>query len=151
VVLLAPGIVVNGVKISPEQINFEVQYHPAVTLEDARYAAMKALVIRELLLQRAAEIGVSAGYPDLSSPNEDESDRSFFSKLSSIAFQNQVKKNVFVTIKITLRSLFPLLFLRSHIFFISRHRRIKICFLRHRRELRRLLNVFLFLRKASQK
>lgn len=70
-VLLAPGIVVNGVKISPEQINFEVQYHPAVTLEDARYAAMKALVIRELLLQRAAEIGVSAGYPDLSL-NEDD-------------------------------------------------------------------------------
>lgn len=50
-VSLAPGIVVNGVKISPEQINFEVQYHPAATLEDARYAAMKALVIRELLLQ----------------------------------------------------------------------------------------------------
>lgn len=70
-VLLAPGIVVNGVKISPEQINFEVQYHPAATLEDARYAAMQALVIRELLLQRAAETGVGAGSP-ASSPNEDD-------------------------------------------------------------------------------
>lgn len=70
-VSLAPGIVVNGVKISPEQINFEVQYHPAASLEDARYAAMKALVIRELLVQRAAEIGIGIGSP-ASLLNEDD-------------------------------------------------------------------------------
>ena len=51
---LAPGIVVNGVKITPEVINSEVQYHPADTYFDAKYQTMKALVIKELLLQEAA-------------------------------------------------------------------------------------------------
>lgn len=52
-VIDAPGITVNGIKISPEQINAEVQYHPAETLPEAKYQAMQALVIRELLIQRA--------------------------------------------------------------------------------------------------
>lgn len=50
---LAPGISVNGILISPEQISAEVQYHPAPTLFDAKYEAMQALVIRELLIQEA--------------------------------------------------------------------------------------------------
>ena len=54
----APGITVNGVMISPEQINAEVQYHPAPSLLEAKYQAMQALVIRELLLQRAASLGL---------------------------------------------------------------------------------------------
>lgn len=53
-----PIISVNGVVITPEQINAEVQYHPAPALLDARYQAMRALVVRELLLQRAAKIGL---------------------------------------------------------------------------------------------
>lgn len=53
----APGITVNGVKISIEQINAEVQYHPAESLPEAKYEAMKALVIRELLLQQAVKRG----------------------------------------------------------------------------------------------
>jgi len=56
--VLAPGIEVNGIKISIEEINAEVQYHPAESLLSAKYEAMKALVIREVLIQRAAEMGL---------------------------------------------------------------------------------------------
>ncbi len=55
---LAPGIEVNGIKITPDEINAEVQYHPAASLVEAKVEAMQALVIRELLLQRAAELGL---------------------------------------------------------------------------------------------
>jgi peptidyl-prolyl cis-trans isomerase C len=55
---IAPGIDVNGVKISITEINAEVQYHPAESLLSAKYEAMRALVIREVLLQRAAELGL---------------------------------------------------------------------------------------------
>ncbi len=54
----APGITVNGTKITTEQINTEVQYHPANDLPSAKYEAMKALVIRELLIQRSVELGL---------------------------------------------------------------------------------------------
>lgn len=53
---IAPGIEVNDIKISIEEINAEVQYHPAETLSSAKYEAMKALVIKEVLIQRAAEM-----------------------------------------------------------------------------------------------
>ncbi|MDH5723473.1 MAG: peptidylprolyl isomerase [Alphaproteobacteria bacterium] len=56
--ITAPGILINGVKITPEQIDGEVQYHPAGSLPEARYEAMQALVVRELLIQRAAELGL---------------------------------------------------------------------------------------------
>lgn len=55
---LAPGIEVNGIKITPDEINAEVQYHPAESLFSAKYEAMRALVIREVLLQRASELGL---------------------------------------------------------------------------------------------
>ncbi|QQS57942.1 MAG: peptidylprolyl isomerase [Alphaproteobacteria bacterium] len=58
-VSLAPGIEVNGIRISPDDIRTEVQYHPAESLFSAKYEAMRALVIRELLLQRASELGIS--------------------------------------------------------------------------------------------
>lgn len=54
----APGITVNGISITPEQISAEVQYHPAPSLFEAKYQAMQALVIRELLLQQAAKKGL---------------------------------------------------------------------------------------------
>jgi peptidyl-prolyl cis-trans isomerase C len=60
-----PGITVNGVKITPEQISEEVQYHPAPTLPEARYNAMQALVIRELLLQQAAKMSLCKDAPEL--------------------------------------------------------------------------------------
>lgn len=54
----APGIEVNGIKISIEQINEEVQYHPAENLQEAKEQAMRALVVRELLIQEAVRQGV---------------------------------------------------------------------------------------------
>lgn len=55
---LAPGIEINGIKITPDAINAEVQYHPAESLFSAKYEAMRALVILEILLQRASELGL---------------------------------------------------------------------------------------------
>ena len=46
-------ISVNGTAISQDVILAEMQYHQADTAEAARYSAAEALVIRELLLQRA--------------------------------------------------------------------------------------------------
>lgn len=54
--ITAPGITVNEIMISPEQINAEVQYHPAESLSSAKYEAMQALVVRELLIQRAVDL-----------------------------------------------------------------------------------------------
>ncbi len=54
-----PIISVNEVSITPEAMAQELQYHPAESREEAVYLAAKALVIRELLQQRIAELGVS--------------------------------------------------------------------------------------------
>lgn len=51
---------VNGAEITPEAIAQEIQHHPAPDAEGAWRAAAQALVIRELLLQRAREIGLKA-------------------------------------------------------------------------------------------
>jgi len=48
-------ISVNGVSIAEEAVAREMQQHPAPSREEARHRAAAALVIRELLLQRAAE------------------------------------------------------------------------------------------------
>lgn len=67
---LVPGIEVNGIKISPDEINAEVQYHPAESLFSAKYEAMKALVIREILLQRAVELGLCKYNEAVKKPDE---------------------------------------------------------------------------------
>lgn len=54
-----PIISVNGVSITPQAMAQELQYHPAQSREDAVYQAARALVIRELLQQRIAELGWS--------------------------------------------------------------------------------------------
>jgi peptidyl-prolyl cis-trans isomerase C len=46
-------IVVNGTVIGERDIAREVQYHPASSFDEARRQAAEALVVRELLLQRA--------------------------------------------------------------------------------------------------
>ncbi|MCH9853579.1 MAG: peptidyl-prolyl cis-trans isomerase [Alphaproteobacteria bacterium] len=51
------SVTVNDVAITPEQINAEVQYHPAESLQAAKYKAVQSLVIRELLTQRAIGLG----------------------------------------------------------------------------------------------
>lgn len=64
------GIRVNGIVITSEQINEELQYHPAGNIIEARYEATKALVIRELLLQQAAGMGLAAKEEALKRPDE---------------------------------------------------------------------------------
>jgi peptidyl-prolyl cis-trans isomerase C len=51
-------VFVNGVEIGDHVINAEVQYHPAGSVEEAREAAARALVVRELLLQAAGQRGI---------------------------------------------------------------------------------------------
>lgn len=54
----APPIFVNGVAIPEIAIAQEAQNHQAVSGPEARAAAARALVIRELLLQRAKALGL---------------------------------------------------------------------------------------------
>lgn len=53
-----PRVSINGVPLDPQAIALEMQYHPADTREEAVFLAAQALVIRELLEQRAAHLGV---------------------------------------------------------------------------------------------
>ncbi|HTN31457.1 MAG TPA: peptidylprolyl isomerase [Pseudomonas sp.] len=53
-----PRIKVNGVLIVPEAMAQEIQYHPASSRDEALYLACQALVIRELLQQRIAELDI---------------------------------------------------------------------------------------------
>lgn len=54
-----PVISVNDVVISEQALAQELQYHPASDREEAVYMAARALVIRELLQQRIAELGLA--------------------------------------------------------------------------------------------
>jgi peptidyl-prolyl cis-trans isomerase C len=56
-------VFVNDVEISEHAINSELQYHPAGSVEEARAAAARALVVRELLLQAAARRGIDRPDP----------------------------------------------------------------------------------------
>lgn len=55
----AAPVRVNGVLIREVEIAREVQHHDGRTIEEARAAAARALVIRELLLERARTLGLS--------------------------------------------------------------------------------------------
>ncbi len=70
----APNVVsVNGVTIAREAIAREVQYHPAAKPFEAWQEAARALVICELLLQRARSVGiVAAPLSDTSGRRETE-------------------------------------------------------------------------------
>lgn len=52
-------IAVNGVAIDEEAVAREIQHHPSASREDAERQAATALVVRELLLQRASARGLS--------------------------------------------------------------------------------------------
>jgi len=52
------AVFVNGIELSDHAINAELQYHPAGSVEEARAAAARALVVRELLLQAAEQRGI---------------------------------------------------------------------------------------------
>ena len=51
---------VNGVVIPRDAIARETQYHPAAKASEAWLSAARALVIRELLLRRARQLGIAA-------------------------------------------------------------------------------------------
>lgn len=51
-------ISVNGTTIGETEILAEMQYHPAPTREQATSEAAEALIVRELLLQRATMLGI---------------------------------------------------------------------------------------------
>lgn len=61
---------VNGVEIPEPAIHREMQYHPANTATDAQFAAARALVIRELLLQEARSAEIN---PDPDAADQEES------------------------------------------------------------------------------
>jgi len=63
---------VNGCEITEEDVDREVQYHPAPSLEEARKDAAIALVVRELLLQEAARQGVTTAAHDSSKTEEEQ-------------------------------------------------------------------------------
>ncbi|WP_304640258.1 peptidylprolyl isomerase [Pseudomonas sp.] len=63
-----PRVRVNGVPLDPKNIALEMQYHPAESRDEAVFLAAQALVIRELLEQRAAELDL------LVMPEADESE-----------------------------------------------------------------------------
>lgn len=65
-----PNITVNGVEITSDQINVEVQYHPAESLFGAQYEAAHSLVVRELLIQRAVHLGLCEYDEAVKSPDD---------------------------------------------------------------------------------
>lgn len=58
------SIVVNAEVIDGDAILREMQYHPAATMEEARYSAARALAIRALLLQEAKRLGIAEAQAD---------------------------------------------------------------------------------------
>lgn len=52
-------IAVNGTEIAESAILAEMQYHPAASRDEALTEAAEALVVRELLLQRASAVGLT--------------------------------------------------------------------------------------------
>ena len=54
-----PSAIVNGVLIDTDEIANELQFHPAESAEQAVHKATEALVIKQLLLQKAMSLGIS--------------------------------------------------------------------------------------------
>lgn len=65
-------IYVNKVEITDDEVHREMQYHPADSVEKARYQAAQALVIRELLRQKACEKGLLEDRSAETSPENEE-------------------------------------------------------------------------------
>ncbi|MCY1405802.1 putative peptidyl-prolyl cis-trans isomerase Cbf2 precursor [compost metagenome] len=55
-----PHLKVNGVEIAEDVLARELQYHPAASHDAALAAACRALIVRQLLLQRAEALGLVA-------------------------------------------------------------------------------------------
>ncbi len=55
----AAPVRVNGVLVPEAEIAREVQHHEGATIEEARAAAARALIIKHLLLERASELNLA--------------------------------------------------------------------------------------------
>ena len=58
------SILVNDVEISEAEVGQEMQYHPADSRDRAWQMAAESLVVRQLLLQQAANNGLSQEQPE---------------------------------------------------------------------------------------
>ncbi|WP_343577573.1 peptidylprolyl isomerase [Pseudomonas sp.] len=65
-----PAISVNGVAIDEGELARELQYHPAASHGEALYSACRALVVRQLLLQRADALDLAAVAEEGEAPEE---------------------------------------------------------------------------------
>lgn len=63
---------INNTEITDEQVFAEMQYHPASSASEAQEKAARALAVRELLLQEAVQLGITA--PDAAAPQEVQED-----------------------------------------------------------------------------
>lgn len=65
-----PKIEVNGIAIAEDELARELQYHPASSHAEALYSACRALVVRQLLVQRADALGLVADAEEGEAPEE---------------------------------------------------------------------------------
>lgn len=65
-------IFVNEVEIKDAEIGREMQYHPAASREGAWHLAAQSLVIRQLLLQQAADAGLCEAPGSLATGQQEE-------------------------------------------------------------------------------
>lgn len=77
-------IYVNDVEITDEDVHQEMQYHPADVVEEARHKAAQALVIRQLLAQKACERGLLAPGKSADGKDADEAIRSLLEQEVSV-------------------------------------------------------------------
>ncbi len=76
-----PVVRVNGVEISRAAIAREIQNHPADTPGAAREQAARALAVRELLLQEARRLGISAEAETDDDGRREETDEALIRRL----------------------------------------------------------------------
>ncbi|WP_232848419.1 peptidylprolyl isomerase [Bowmanella yangjiangensis] len=65
-----PSVTVNQQVISAEQISAEMQYHPAASRREAAVKSAQALIINEVVRQRAVALGLYAGEGPLDGQQE---------------------------------------------------------------------------------
>jgi len=66
------GVFVNGVEILERDIAEEMQFHNADSMEESKLLASRALVIRELLIQRAKELELDKNLETMEDEPEEE-------------------------------------------------------------------------------
>lgn len=67
-----PDVTVNNRLISAQQIDAEIQYHPAATRREAMIKATESLIIGELLKQRAESLGLAFSHNQPASESQYE-------------------------------------------------------------------------------